>query len=331
MKKINQAAIADAAGVSVTTVSRVINNSGYVAKDIRALVEQTVSELGYVAAKKRKNITENLLGLILLRTNANFYFDRLGTAINEEAHTAGYKIIAMYAPYLNNTTLRGYAESLLNTGICGLLICGFDEDYLSLDLRAFLGNSDIPIVFIERTAGSYGFNQVLIDNSVGTFYATKHLIENGHTRLLYIARKRSTSVETSRLEGFKRAIEEASNEEIAYVVEYCPDQHISWGYSAMQNALEKDPGITGVVVWSDGYAAGAMQYIYKTGRKVPEDIEIIGHDDTLANILSPPISSIHMPFEEMASSAIEIIKTNREHRHGAITKTISLEPTLILR
>ena len=331
MKKISQASIAAAVGVSAATVSRVINNSGYVAKDVRALVERAINELGYTAAKKPSHFSQNLLGLILLRTGENFYFDRLSTAINEEAHKAGYKVIAMYAPFLNNATLQGYAESLFNSGICGLMICGFDDDYLNIDLRAFLQSSDIPIVFIERTAGSYGFNQVLIDNSVGTFYAAKHLIDNGHTHLLYIARRKSSTVETSRLEGFRRAIDEANNKAITYIVEYCPDQQIKWGYDAMQNALEKDPDITGVIVWFDGYAAGAMQYIYQIGRKVPNDIEIVGHDDTLAYILSPPISSIHMPFEEMAASAVEIIKLNRVQRSGAITKTISLEPKLVLR
>lgn len=331
MKTINQAQVAAKSGVSITTVSRVINKSGYVADAIRIRVDEAISELGYQPLKKKRSMPENLIGLILRKTTVNMYFDRLSSALSHAANEAGYQIITLYAPVPENATLQGYAEKLLNSGVCGLIICGFNDDYLSPELRLFLKGCGVPIVFIERTAGSYGFNRVLVDNSLGTYYAAKHLIENGHKHLLYIARKKMASVETSRQEGFLRAIEEAGADQITYIIQQREEYNIQAGYLAMRSALEEDPSISGVAVWFDGYAAGAMQYIYEIGRRVPKDIELIGHDDTLAYMLAPPISSIQMPFDEMACSAIEMIIENRDDPFGAITKTVSLEPRLILR
>lgn len=334
MKKISMNDVARQAGVSLTTVSRVINNSGYVAEEKRKSVEKAIRETGYLLPiqPEQPEHTENLIGLILRKISVNIFYDQLSSALLQEADKVGYSMVAMYSSSdLCNENLRGYVEKLLKYKVSGIVICGFGDEYLSEDLRSLLQECGIPIVFVERTAGCYGFNRVLVDNSLGTYYATRHLIQKKHERLLYIGFDKNGSVEKSRTEGFLHAVREAGFTESQYLIYSCPDSSVASGYAAMKWAIGENVGITGVVAYFDGYAAGAMQYLYKIGRKVPDEIEIIGHDDTYAPNLAPPISSVHMPFEEMGAAAVNMIIENQGNTMDFFAKTVSLEPKLILR
>ncbi|MVB12443.1 HTH-type transcriptional regulator DegA [Caprobacter fermentans] len=334
MKKVNMNDVAKQAEVSLTTVSRVINNSGYVAEEKRKRVENAIRETGYLLPiqPEKPAHMENLIGLILRKISVNIFYDQLSSALLQEADKVGYSMVAMYSNGdLCNDNLRGYVEKLLKYKVSGIVICGFGDEYLSESLRELLQECGIPIVFVERTAGCYGFNRVLVDNSLGTYYATRYLIQKKHGRLLYIGFDKKGSVEKSRTKGFLHAVQEAGYADSQYSIYSCPDSSVASGYAAMKWALEKQADITGVVAYFDGYAAGAMQYLYEIGRKVPNDIEIIGHDDTYAPNLAPPISSVRMPFEEMGSAAVNMILENQGNTMDFFAKTVSLEPKLILR
>ena len=96
--------------------------------------------------------------------------------------------------------------------------------------------------------------------------------------------------------------------------------------------IEKEfPGYTAVQAWHDGYAVGVLQYLYDQHKRVPEDVEVVGHDDTHAMLTSPPISSVHLPIDEMAVAAVRIVADWASDSSNHIVSTVNLEPKLIVR
>jgi len=324
--------LAKKAGVSITTVSRVLNHSGYVADDMRKRVEQAVKETGYVhPARKISSRREKIIGLISMSSVLNPYFERMTQSLREKADKHGYYCIQVSSLILDNQTLAMHAQRLASLGVCGIIICSFNEEYLDDTTRTILNHCDIPIVFLERSSGCYGFNRVLIDNELGTYSATRHLIDKGHRHLLYITLNKQTLVERSRTEGFVKAVEETPKGSINYQILPCTYSTPAAAMSAMQAAYEKDPEITGIVAWNDVYAAGALHYLNKIGRKVPDDVELIGYDNVLAPFLEPPLSSVEMPTYEIAAAAIEIIDKSQNQKTPPLPRTITLEPRLVIR
>ena len=133
------------------------------------------------------------------------------------------------------------------------------------------------------------------------------------------------------MEGFTKAIKKAPPESIMYQIQSCTLSTPAAGMAAMQAAYESDPKITGVVTWNDVYAAGALHFLNKIGKIIPDDIELIGHDNVLAPYLDPPLSSIEMPIDEIAAAAIEIIDKSQNQKPPPSPRTITLEPRLVIR
>lgn len=332
MARVRLAELAKIADVSLATVSRVLNQSGYVAEDVRSRVERAVQETGYVhPAHKRPLCTSKLIGLVTMNGIFNPYFERMTQSLSEKAEQQGYYCIQVSSAEIDNDALALHAERLISLGVCGIVVCSFDEEHLGDNARTALGRSDVPVVFLERSGGCYGFNRVLIDNELGVYSATRHLIEQGHKNLLYISWYRLSAVERSRVKGFTRAIAEASEGSIAYQVQTCTSPTHSAAMQAMQTAFEKDSKITGVVTWNDIFAVGALHHLNKIGLNVPSDVELIGHDNVLAPTLNPPLSSVEMPIDEIAVAAIEIIDKSQNQKTPPFPRTITLEPRLVIR
>ena len=335
MKKITMQDVAEYTGVSLTTVSRVVNGTGYVSKAKRIEVQEAIAATGYVLPQTSKINADKkgkIIGLILRKLPENFFYYKLTSALMQAADQCGYHTMVMYGEDLNNDALLEHIRKFQQYQVNGIVIGGFGEEYLREDVRIYLQECGMPLVFIERTAGCIGFNRVLVDSASGTQMATKHLIRQGHKNLLYITRGREGEVENARMDGFLRTIREIREEERPkYRIIPCPDNSVGVGYEAARTAFCDDPDITGILAWFDGDAAGAMQYLYKIGKRVPDEVEIIGYDDTYADKMAPPISSVHMPIEEMAFAAVDMIVANQNDTKEFYAKTVILEPKLILR
>lgn len=331
MKKVRQAEVAELAGVSRATVSRVINKSGYVADDVRLRVEKAIAETGYVPVAHTSIPTKPIIGIIAPHGVLNPYFEKLALCLEQECNRKGYSAIFCNSYTVNNQTLTENAELLTSIGVCGIIIESFSDEHLKPSTRNSLTATGLPVVFIERTGDCYGFNRVLVDNFLGTYSATTYLLQQGHTHLLYITKVKKSEVERSRKNGFEKALEEANNNKISYHIGYCEDFSPESAFNATVEAFSQDPLITGIVAWNDTYAAGALLFAYSRKKNVPEDITIIGHDDVLAPNLVPPLSSVHMPIEEIASSAIEIVSNYCNSDEKPTIRTLSLEPKLIIR
>jgi len=327
MSKVRLSDIAKKAGVSVTTVSRSMNGSGYVAEEVQVRINQAAVALGYVHPEHKKKTTrKNTIGVISSFGTLNPFTPALSATLQLRAASMDYYCIQSAPGYLDNEKLAFHAEQLSKLNVCGLLVATFLAETLNEETRTLLHSLDIPIVFLERADGCYGFNRVLVDSVIGTYSATKHLLNNGHRHLAYITHSRITSVESSKTEGFRRAIEESDNPNIKYTITACDDVNPLSAANAMRYALAQDPAISGVVAWNDLLALGAQPILQSATDKA----EIIGYDNLLAPFLSTPISSVEMPIDEIATSAIEIIDKHVTAKTPPSPRTITLEPKLVL-
>lgn len=333
MKKIKLQDVAERSGVSLTTVSRVLNNSGYVAQEKKVQVENALRELGYMRHPSGDGVDrERLIGIVFRQSPNNLHFEKLGGAILQAAEKKNLSTLTLFSGDMGRQSLKEQIEKLLEYKVCGIVIGGIGASRMTGEMNRYLKNCGVPVIFVERTAESRGFHHVLVDNRYGGYLATKHLIDRGHRHLLYINREIGDCVEKEREQGFLQAVEEAQEQgkNIYHRIKYGQDDTLNSGYLAMAEALEEDNRITGVFAWSDSYVAGAMQYLYRKGIRVPEQIELIGCDDTYSGYLAPPVSSVRMPYEQIGETVVEHIlaEQNGEKRGAAI---VTLEPELVLR
>ena len=331
MSKVRLSDIAKAADVSVTAVSRAMNNSGYVADDVRMRIEQVAATLGYSHPDHKKATKrKNTIGIISTLGTLSPFTAALNAALQRHAAKAGYYTIQAGDGMLDNDSLAYHAGQLSKLNICGLLISTFLAESLNDETRELLHNLNIPIVFLERADGCNGFNRVLVDSAIGTYEATKHLIEKGHRHLAYITHSRITSVESKKTEGFRRAIKEVDCPDIVSTITSCNEVTPIAAANAMKKALEQDPDITGIVTWTDLFASGVQSVFLQAGRNISKDIEIISYDNILAPFLPIPVSSVAMPLDEIAASAVEIIDKYLTAKTPPSPRTITLEPRLVL-
>lgn len=333
MKRISQAEIAKRAGVSEAAVSRVVNNSGYVAEDIRKKIETVIAETGYSPAPRvsAHGKRRNVIGVIVPNTTIAPYFERMQQCMQDACEVEGFAAIVAPDSKLNNRSLREQITLLNSLGVCGIVICSFRARVLDMETRELLESCKVPVVFIERTASCHGFHRILVDNRLGTYEATKCLLQKGHKKLMYLTKSVNDEVETHRQEGFLDAVRESGLSTDDYIIKICDGIDTAAAYEAARSAFAEHPDITGVATWNDVYAQAVLYYCYQNGLKVPQDVEIIGNDDVLASHMIPPISSVHMPLEEMAAATVRIIQLSREQSRSFSPRTVSLEPKLIIR
>lgn len=330
MKSIKQKQIAEMAGVSSTTVSRVINRSGYVKEEIRKKVEKIIEETGYEQTEHSFTQKKKIIGIVSMCMELNPYFSRFSLCIEKECEERKYQAVFLQTMHITNQVLKNYVKQLTMIGACGIVVCGFEEKTLNSETRQELTESRIPIVFIERTADCYGFDRVLIDNEIGTNMAINHLLQKGHRHLLYVSKRALTKVDNARLNGVRKAVEEWTGD-ICLKEKFCESFSPSEAAEMAKQALEEDSDISGILAWNDTYAMGILLELLRQGKKVPGEIEIIGYDDVLAGDLSPALSSVKMPIEEMAVTALEIIINRNTKRKKFSARTVTLEPRLIIR
>ncbi len=332
MKKVKLTDVAKAAGVSTATVSRVLNNSGYVSSEVRSSVWNAVKSTGYGTVPGNDlSDKPNFVGVILKKLPVNMFFESINYALQNELEKVDMQPITVFCDHVSNESVMEQAKKFLDYHVRGLIISGFEDDTLTKEVRSLLSGCGIPVVFVERLADSQGFNRICVDNTRGGYLAARHLIEKGHKKIVYISRgKTDYHAGSYRLEGFMKAIREEKLPP-EYLIKTCSSPDVEEGYRALQEAEWELPGFTGVQAWYDGYVVGALQYLYEKKLRVPEDVEVIGHDGTYSALLAPPVSSVCLPFEEMAVAAVNVIVEWQDESVEHFVKSVYLEPKLILR
>ena len=316
------------AGVSVTTVSHVVNNTRFVADLARLRVEAAVRELGYVpsdVARSLKHNTTHTFGM-LIPNNSNPYFAEIIRGVEERCYAAGYNIILCNS---NDDAKRqaSYLRVLAEKRIDGLVLVTSHRDAA---LRAVLRELKMPLVLLDREIPGLACDLVEVDHVTGGLIATRHLLELGHPRVACISGPPDLSPSSQRRAGWKKALAEAGVERCEGDLER-GDFSARGGYLAMQKFLKRGPRPSAVFVCNDLMAFGALAAAHEAGIAVPKELSIVGFDDIeLAAFSTPALTTVAQPKQQIGTIAAEMMLERMEKSRSEERRVI-LEPQLKLR
>jgi LacI family transcriptional regulator len=320
--------VARLAGVSVQTVSVVVNDKAVVSPATRDRILEAIDELGYrpmaVARSLRTGATRTIGLMVADITNP--FFARMADAVEDHAHQSGYNVI-LYNTHSDPERERTYLHIAAQRWVDGMLFVTTTDTLRGLRELQDVG---IPTVAIDRIPTGYDGPSVILDNTrTGTLVAD-HLLELGHERMAHICGPLDLRLSLERLESFQATILARGLEPLPHAV-----GDAAWscesGYRAMRQLLERDPIPTGVFASNDRLAIGAMHAVTEAGLRIPDEVSFVGVDDIeLAPYQCPPLTTVRQSLTDVATLATKILLDLVQGREPERTQVV-FEPELIVR
>jgi LacI family transcriptional regulator len=317
--------VAQKAGVSISTVSHVINNTRVVSDDVRRRVLGIIAEMRYVpsaVARSLKNDKTNTIG-VLVPNSSNPYFAELIRWIEDAAFELGYNIILCNA-HGGGQKQTTYLRLLTEKRIDGLvLVASGADDEQDLLLR----HETVPIIQLDRALPGLDADLILAGQEEGAWQATRHLIELGHRQIACVSGPADLPRSRERVGGFLRAMEEAGLAVPEGAIVHA-EFTSAGGHAAFGSLLARPQRPTAVFVASDLMAIGVLCAACGAGVRVPDELSVVGYDDIGgASYAAPPLTTIAPPKREMARLAIhqliERIRGGHEpHRSVALASSL---------
>lgn len=299
--------IARLAGVSVPTVGRVINQKGYVSPEARKRVQDAAQKLGYVPNRMARALKSGRSGLIgsMVFGNENNVYQRINRHIMGAAEEKGLQVITLQTYGDGEQAIKQFIEMRVD-GLAVISHIGIAPEQFQRLHRA-----GIPVVAVERTYSLPFVDNIEVRDREAVFNAVQRLLDWGHRRIAMICPFQREKVEQQRLEGFHLALEAAGIPREDHLVELTDFYSAINGKLAALKLLSGAVVPTAVVCASDILAAGAMQAFYANGLRVPEDISVVGYDNTVAAYLSPPIDSVDLDLSRVGEILLELMERRR--------------------
>ncbi|HEX5400708.1 MAG TPA: LacI family DNA-binding transcriptional regulator [Pseudonocardiaceae bacterium] len=316
------------AGVSRATVSRVVNGMAVTASSEDA-VRKAIDELGYVpnhAARTLVTQRTDLIALVLPETTARVFsddqfFPGVVNGISQVLEQADKQLVLLLAgsPASHARIERSVAAHHVD-GVLLASLHGADP------LPAALSRIGIPVVCNERPLGSTSLPYVGVDNLGGAATAVRHLLTGGRTRVATIAGPQDMIGGIDRLAGYQEALRDSARRPSIAVGDFT----LGSGVTAMHQLLAENPKLDAVFAASDLMAEGALKALRATGRRVPDDVAVVGFDDiALAQYTDPPLTTVRQPILEigrqMATQLLRLVAGED------VEPTMTLPTELVLR
>jgi LacI family transcriptional regulator len=297
--------VAEQAGVSVTTVSHVINNTRPVKPETRSRVEQAMRVLGYqpnVLARSLRRGKTNTIGVIL-PDNANPYFAEVVRGIEDTSFAHDFSVILCNSDNdLDKEHL--YTNVLIEKQVAGIIFvaAGLSEENIhNLQLRG------VPAVLVDRQVSGIQLDSVFANNRQGGYLAARHLIELGHTSIACITGPGGVRSSSERVAGYRQALEAGEIDFDAQLV-IAGDFQYQSGYEAAAQLVEQGSLPSAVFACNDLMAVGVYRFANEQQLHIPDDMSIIGFDDIpLAGFTQPPLTTVHQSKTKMGSRAAELL------------------------
>lgn len=322
-------AVAARAGVGRGTVSRVINGSPKVSPQAREAVRKAIEELGYVpnpAARTLVTRRTDTVALVVSESEERIWGEPFFAGIIRGisgglAETGLQLLLAMAQTPADHERLTRYLTGQHVDGALLLSLHGDDP------LPRHLEERGLPTVRAGTAPGETPVAYVDADNRGGARLAVEHLVERGRTRIVTIAGPQDMGVGVDRLEGCRGVLDGVGGlRGIGY-----GDFSEESGAAAMRDLLERVPDLDAVYAASDLMAIGAMRELRLSGRSVPEDVAVVGFDDSAsARFTAPPLTSVHQPVEEMGRAMAQLLLARIQGRELA-SPAVILDTYLVVR
>jgi DNA-binding LacI/PurR family transcriptional regulator len=319
-------AVAARAGVGRGTVSRVVNGSPGVSDKARAAVEKAIAELGYVPNRAARTLVTSRTDSVALiipeaetRLVAEPYFSDIIRGVTAELADTDMQLLLIL---VRNDKERERLSSYLSAQrVDGVLLVSVHRDD---PLPTLLETIDMPAVLGGRRSDLEPLSYVHADNTEGAQTAVRHLINRGCRAIATISGPLDMEAARARLDGYHRALVGEARETEETLVAHA-DFTEEGGRRAMRELLHRRPDLDAVFAASDVMAAGAMQVLREAGRRVPDDVAVVGFDDSIvARHTDPPLTSVRQPVQEMGRTMMqmllsEIANPGLPHRHVALS------------
>lgn len=321
--------VAAAAGFSVNTVSRALNDKPDVSPATKSRVLEAAHRLGYRPNKLARGLRSNktqTIGVIVADI-ANPFFGAVVKGVEQAARERNWSLILGNADE-NYEREKEAIQVMLAEQVDGLLITPCQKERKTIENLKCTG---LPFVLLGRRFDDLATDYVVPDEVQGGFLATKHLLEMGHTRIAMINAPLYISSAQKRLEGYKKAlnqygvkVDESLITSQALTVEE--------GYRVAKSILRSSHRPTAVFAYSDFVAFGVMKAIREAGLRIPEDIAVVGFDDVeFSSCLEVPLTTIESPKERMGREATKVLLEKIENKTHDSRREIKLEVKLIVR
>jgi LacI family transcriptional regulator len=322
--------VATRAGVSTATVSHVLNNTRFVSDSLRETVLKAVGETGYFRNELARGLRRGATATIglMIPDNSNPFFAELARIIEDWGFSNGYSVILCNSAG-NLDREAAYINTLISKQIDGVIfIASHSNDTHLMEFK----KRKIPIILVDRDLPLILGDTILIDNDSGGYTATKYLIELGHKKIACITGPSDVTPSADRVKGYYRALQEAGiKRRDDYVI--TGDFEFQSGERAMKKLLSLEDVPTALFACNDLMAIGALRRARSENISVPVDMSIFGFDDIqFASIVSPSLSTIAQPINEIATTAIAMLIDKIQNRAvEAEGKRIVLDTHLIIR
>ncbi|PSB89605.1 HTH-type transcriptional repressor PurR [Photobacterium damselae subsp. damselae] len=321
--------VARMAGVSTTTVSHVINKTRFVAEATQKKVMAAVDELNYApsaVARSLKCNTTRTIGMLVTKST-NPFFAEVVHGVEEYCYKEGYTLILCNTEG-NLSKQQDYLRMLAEKRVDGLLVMCSDLDEKLLELLE--RKKDLPMVIMDWGPESPHTDKIQDNAEHGGYIATKHFIENGHTKIGCLSGHEDKSTCRERLKGFRKAMVESNlsvNED--WILE--GDFECDTAVKAAQDFIAMTERPTAIFCFNDIMAMAMISTFEQAGLRVPDDISIIGYDNIdLAPYFSPPLTTIHQPKRRLGKTAVEILMDRVKDKNHE-RQTFEMAPELVIR
>jgi DNA-binding LacI/PurR family transcriptional regulator len=318
--------VAKEAGVAISTVSKVLNNTGSIGAKTRRKVEETMQKLNYqpsVAASVKKRI--QTIGL-LIPDIADPFMAEITRTIEDHGRKFGFSLIICSTDNDLEKEME-YVSILKKKYIDGIIIA---TGLKNTDALNEILNNEIPVALLSREVPSLAVNTVVVNDFLGAFEATSYLIKLGHQNIAMISEDIYFPVTKSRMDGYKQALEQAGipyNENLVAI----NNTSFNDALNSTVKLLKLSEPPTAIFASTEPLAIGAMQGVRESGLDIPKDISIVGFDNSiLAKMCYPPLTTVSQPIYEMGKKVIDLLVEEIKNPKK-VKQRIVMSPELIVR
>jgi len=320
--------VAREAGVSIATVSKVINETGRISDKTRNKVLQIMRKLDYqpsVVASALTGKSTYTIGL-LIPDLANPFFAEVARSVEDRGHELGFNLV-MCSTDNNPQKEAQYISLLKQKRVDGIIVAtGMSNDALLKDLV----KQEMPLALIARDLPALAVDSVLVDDFIGGYQAASHLTGLGHRRIAIIAEDLSLMSSKERIRGYRHALEEANlpyDESLVLVSDFT----VEGGKRCTKQLLDLPEPPTAIFACNDLLAIGAVQAAREQGLRIPDDLSVVGFDNTiLATIIDPPLTTVAQPIRDMGRQVMDLL-VQEVRGQKTLKQRIVLLPQLVVR
>ncbi|MCE2572179.1 LacI family DNA-binding transcriptional regulator [Motilimonas eburnea] len=321
--------VAKKAGVSKSTVSRVLNPGGSVSSKTRAIVEQAIAELNFHPngfAQGLKSNKSGMIGVVMVDISSPYYAMLLGgiqSRLNRDQHSI------LTTSSFGKQEKEANAIQTFKSRQCDGLIVYLENQPDPATIKR-LNYSQTPVVTLGLSAPTLSPNSVLVDNEYGGYLAAQHLIQYGHKNILMLAGLPRYPDAIKRKAGFIKAMQDAGIDETHYQIIHGEFSE-EFGYQETQKLLRSNCDYTAICAGDDDIAAGVLLALRQARVKVPQDISVIGYDDNFhAKHTYPALTTVRQPIDSLGVTATDLLFEIMADPHH-LGKDIILKPELVER